>query len=93
MKKNIQPYIIAIKGQKCYTYFIQADGQLLSPPSNDAAAVFDSLFKLFYITNTSYPNQLQNFYEFIQHYVYGLDSEIHSVVRSLHVNLCNVSLS
>ena len=92
-RTNVQPYIICTKGQSSiHSFFVQGDGWFIKPHNSNSVVAFDLLFKTFFVLNLSYPIGLQNFYNFIEVYVYDLGKKANGVAASLHVNLCNFKL-
>lgn len=88
---NVQPYILCARGQnRIKSFFVQGDGWFLKAHNdNSSVTAFDLLFKIYFVLNVSYPIGLQNFYNFVEHYLYDLGTETRSVVTSLHINLTN----
>ncbi|XP_044597497.1 uncharacterized protein LOC123274063 [Cotesia glomerata] len=89
---NIQPYLILMKGQDCESYFIEGDNWFIDVNQNSTPiAAFNILYKLFYVLNLQYPNSLQNFYNFIDCYIFKMKNvKPRSVVSSLHVTLSDI---
>ncbi|XP_074100641.1 uncharacterized protein LOC141528473 [Cotesia typhae] len=84
---NIQPYLILVKGQDTETFFIEGDNWLMNVKQNSTPiAAFNLLYKLFYVLNLKYPDNLQNFYNFIDCYIFAMkDVQPRSSVSALHV--------
>lgn len=59
---------------------------------DSSVAAFDLLFKTFYILNIMYPPKLQNFYNFIENFIYEIDVNVSNSVTSLHINLINIPI-
>ena len=90
---NIQPYIVCVKGQNNHnSFFIQGDGWFVKPHNCNPVTAFDLLFKAYFVLNLCYPRELNNFYNFIEAYVYDLGKKSRGVVASLHINLSNLKL-
>ncbi|XP_066581724.1 LOW QUALITY PROTEIN: uncharacterized protein [Prorops nasuta] len=91
----VQPYLLCVSGE-VKNYFVIADNVILSrKKQSDAVSSFDLLFKLYYILNIEYPVLLQNFYNFIDTYVFEismLKKKIASTVTSTFVNISNINL-
>ena len=88
-KKNIQPYLMLVKGQEKTSCFIQGDGWFLAPPLSSPVPAFDLLFKIYYVFNLQFPTSLINFFNFLANYVYGIDPIFTNSVSSLHININN----
>ncbi|XP_033212235.1 uncharacterized protein LOC117169836 [Belonocnema kinseyi] len=90
---NIQPYIVCVKGQNNRnSFFVQGDGWFVQPHNCNPFTAFDLLFKTYFALNLCYPGRLNNFYNFIETYVYSLGKKSRGVVTSLNVNLSNLKL-
>ncbi|KAJ8668473.1 hypothetical protein QAD02_010136 [Eretmocerus hayati] len=93
--KSIQPYIICVKGREKDTFFISCDGFLINGHDRHSFAVtVDLLFKIFYVFNLHYPTGLQNFYGFMEKYIYDFDKkELPSSVASCHIAILNTPIT
>ena len=90
---NIQPYIVCVKGQNNEnSFFVQRDGWFVKPHNWNPVTDFDLLFKTYFALNLYYPGGLNNFYNFIEPYLYDLSKKSLGVVASQHVNLSNLKL-
>ncbi|XP_039310145.1 uncharacterized protein LOC105202987 [Solenopsis invicta] len=90
---NVQPFIVCVRGQKKDKYFIQGDRWFIEVLNKaDPIVSFDLLFKLFYVLNLSYPMSLNNFFNFIDFYIFKTTNKPNSVVASMHVNIANCSI-
>ncbi|XP_067204588.1 uncharacterized protein [Linepithema humile] len=90
---NVQPFIVCVRGSRKNKYFVQGDGWLIEVPDKaDPIVSFDLLFKLFYVLNVSYPVSLNNFFNFIDFYIFKIAKKTSSVVTSLHVNITNFQI-
>ncbi|KAH0549758.1 hypothetical protein KQX54_013609 [Cotesia glomerata] len=91
---NAQPCLILMKGQGYEKFFIEGDNWLMSVGDKSGPiAAFNILYKLFYVLNLQYPNSLQNFFNFIDCYVFGMQGVTsRSVVSALHITLSNITI-
>ena len=81
---------MCVRGQKKDKYYIQGDRWFIEVPSKaDPIVSFDLLFKLFYVLNLSYPISLNNFFNFIDFYIFKITNKPKSAVASMHVNIAN----
>ena len=85
---NIQPYILCVRGQNQTSWFlVEGDFWFLQAHNTEHLVnAFNLLFKTYFALNVCYPPGLQNFYNFIETYVYGWNTTARSVVTSFHVN-------
>ena len=44
VKNNLQPYLVCCKGQRRWSYLVQADNLVVKPHQNDPVTSFDLLF-------------------------------------------------
>ncbi|XP_057335475.1 uncharacterized protein LOC130674224 [Microplitis mediator] len=91
---NVQPCLILMKGQGYEKFFIEGDNWLMSVGDKSGPiAAFNLLYKLFYVLNLQYPNSLQNFFNFVDCYVFGMQGVTsRSVVSALHITLSNITI-
>lgn len=74
-------------------FFIQGDGWLVHRSDKTKfIPTFDLLFKMYYVLNLEYPVILQNFFQFIQRFLYKIttDTAVVSSVTTLHVSLSSI---
>ncbi|KAL0104032.1 hypothetical protein PUN28_017016 [Cardiocondyla obscurior] len=91
---NVQPYIMCIQGQEKVSYFVQGDGFFFDfQKEGTLIAAFDFLFKLYQVLHISYPSSFLNFYNFIDSFIYKINSKPSNIASSLHINICNVGES
>ena len=84
---------MCVRGQKQDKYYIQGDKWLIEVPTKAEPIVsFDILFKLFYVLNLSYPASLNNFFNFIDFYIFKTTQKSKSAVASMHINIVNCSI-
>ena len=90
---DIHPYIVCVTEQNNKnSFFVQGDGWFGKPHNCNLLTASDLLFKTYFVLNLCYPEGLNNFYNYIETYVYDLRTTSRGVVTSLHVNLSNVKL-
>lgn len=58
----------------------------------DPIVAFDLLYKFYYVFNVRYPENVINFYNFIDYYIFKIVKSTKSVVTSLHVNISNIKI-
>lgn len=91
--KNVQPYILCVRGQDADSYFVQGDGIIISIPDRiEPIVAFDLLYKCFYVLNVAFPDNLINFYNFFDCYLYKISKNAPSVVTSIHINVLNINI-
>ncbi|CAH2085699.1 unnamed protein product [Euphydryas editha] len=92
---NIQPYLVLVKGQDTETCFVEGDNWFIKMNQKSTPiAAFNLLYKLFYVLNLKYPDNLQNFYNFIDCYIFAMkEVQPRSSVSSLHVVFNNTLLN
>lgn len=92
---NIQPYLISVKGQDTDTFFVEGDNWFINMNQKSTPiAAFNLLYKLFYVLNVKYSENLQNFYNFIDCYIFAMEGvQPRSSVSSLHVVFNNTVLN
>lgn len=87
---TIQPYMIVVKGQGKLSFFIQVDSFFVEPENGSSVAAMDLLFKMYHVLNVEYPKKLENFYCFVQHYIYEIKTNVRPSVRDWHTRLSSV---
>lgn len=70
-----QPCLVAVGQRKnlINSYFIAFEEYFIPAVANNAIDALDELFKSHFVFNTSYDNNLKNFYHFVEYVFYGLN--------------------
>jgi hypothetical protein len=86
---QLPPYIIAVGPKKSAVqqYLIGVDGYVI--PLHQNATIldaFDLLFKIYHIFNIKYGGDLKDFFNYVQHYLYGIKN-VSNTAMVLNVEL------
>ena len=75
-------------------YYVVADSKIIHRnDKSDFITTFDLLFKVYHVYDVHYPEQLKNFFYFIEKYIYQVpDAKETSAVSSLYINLNNIKV-
>jgi len=74
-KKFRQPYLLAIGGViKPNQYFLILDTSIVLDAGTSTVEAVDKFFKVHYVFNVHYAAPLQDFWDFLDHMVYGVKS-------------------
>ena len=71
-KKRRQPYLLGIGERNNPTQFFIVVDDLAIPCEGDITEAVDKLFKVHYVFNIRYADEVYGFFAFIQNFVYGI---------------------